>query len=94
MLVIRPGSRSAFLKMLDGVEVRALCRPVKFFHSKLWKGTNTKKPTAKHLLFLFHSIQHAVIIRRCKSEGKGSGGSEDVMDVRRIYNTDTHVQSH
>ena len=33
---IRPGSQSAFQfipKVFDGVEVRALCRPVKFFHT-------------------------------------------------------------
>ena len=34
--VIRPGLQSAFQfipKVFDGVEVRALCRPVKFFHT-------------------------------------------------------------
>ena len=37
---IRPGSQSAFQfipKSFDGVEVRALCRPVKFFHTNLNK---------------------------------------------------------
>lgn len=37
---IRPGSQLAFhfiIRVLDGVEVRALCRPVKFFHIKLGK---------------------------------------------------------
>ena len=36
----RPGSQSAFQfipKVFDGVEVRALCRPVKFFHTHLDK---------------------------------------------------------
>jgi hypothetical protein len=35
-----PGSKSAFQlipKVYDGVEVRALCRPVKFFHTNLDK---------------------------------------------------------
>ncbi len=31
--VFRSGSQSVF-QVLDGVEVRALCRPVKFFHTK------------------------------------------------------------
>jgi hypothetical protein len=38
--VIRPGSQSAFQfipKLMDAVEVRALCRPVKFFHTNLDK---------------------------------------------------------
>jgi hypothetical protein len=38
--VIRPGSLSVFQfipKVLDGVEVRDLCRPVKFFHTNLDK---------------------------------------------------------
>ena len=38
--MIRPGSQLAFQflpKVLDGVEVRALCRPVKFFHNDLDK---------------------------------------------------------
>ena len=38
--MIRPGPQSAFQfipKMFDGVEVRALCRPVKFFHTDLDK---------------------------------------------------------
>ena len=38
--VIRPGSQSAIQlipKVFDGVEVRALCRPVKFFHTDLDK---------------------------------------------------------
>ena len=38
--MIRPGSQSAFQfipNSLDGVEVRALCRPVKFFHTDLDK---------------------------------------------------------
>ena len=38
--MIRPGSQSAFqfiLKLFDGVEVRALSRPVKFFHTDLDK---------------------------------------------------------
>ncbi|KAK6322617.1 hypothetical protein J4Q44_G00074090 [Coregonus suidteri] len=37
---IRPSSQSAFQfipKVFDGVEVRALCRPVKFFHTDLDK---------------------------------------------------------
>jgi hypothetical protein len=37
---IRPGSQSGFQfipKVFDGVEVRALCRPVKFFHTDLDK---------------------------------------------------------
>jgi hypothetical protein len=37
---IRPGSQSVFQfipKVLDGVEVRALCRAVKFFHTVLNK---------------------------------------------------------
>ena len=37
---IRPGSQSAFQfisKVFDGVEVWALCRPVKFFHTDLDK---------------------------------------------------------
>ena len=37
---IMPGSQSVFQfipKVFDGVEVRALCRPVKFFHSDLDK---------------------------------------------------------
>jgi hypothetical protein len=37
---IRPGSQSVFQlisKMFDGVEVRALCRPVKFFHTSVNK---------------------------------------------------------
>ena len=37
---IRPGSQSAFQffpKVFDCVEVRALCRPVKFFHTDLDK---------------------------------------------------------
>ena len=37
---IRPGSQSAFQlspKVFDGVEVRALCRQVKFFHHDLDK---------------------------------------------------------
>ena len=40
MLGVRPGSQSAFQfiqKVFDGVEVRALCRPVKFFHTDLNK---------------------------------------------------------
>ena len=39
-LRIRPGSQSAFQfipKLFDGVEVRALCRLVKFFHTDLNK---------------------------------------------------------
>ena len=38
--MIIPGSQSVFqfiLKVFDGVEVRALCRPVKFFHTDLDK---------------------------------------------------------
>ena len=38
--VISPGSQSVFqfiLKVLDWVAVRALCRPVKFFHTNLDK---------------------------------------------------------
>ena len=38
--MIRPGSELVFqfiLKVFDGVEVRALCRPVKFFHNDLNK---------------------------------------------------------
>ena len=38
--VIRPGSQSAFQfipKLINAVEVRALCRPVKFFHTNLNK---------------------------------------------------------
>ena len=37
---IRPGSQSTFQfmpKVFDGVEVKALCRPVKFFHTDLNK---------------------------------------------------------
>jgi hypothetical protein len=37
---IRPGSQSAFQfipKVFDGVEIKALCRPVKFFHTDLNK---------------------------------------------------------
>ena len=37
---IRSGTQSAFqfiLKVFDGVEVRALCRPIKFFHTDLDK---------------------------------------------------------
>jgi hypothetical protein len=37
---IRPGSQSVFQfmsKVFDFVEVRALCRPVKFFHTDLYK---------------------------------------------------------
>jgi hypothetical protein len=37
---VKPGSQSAFQfipKMFDGVETRALCRPVKFFHTDLDK---------------------------------------------------------
>ena len=37
---IRPGSQSAFqfnAKVFNGVEVRALCRPVKFYHTDLDK---------------------------------------------------------
>ena len=37
---IRPGSQSAFQfipKVFDGIEARALCRPVKFFHADLDK---------------------------------------------------------
>ena len=37
---IRPGSQMPFQfipKVFDGVEVRALCRPVKFFHTDLDK---------------------------------------------------------
>ena len=37
---IRPGSQLAFQfipKVFDGVEVRALCMPVKFFHTDLDK---------------------------------------------------------
>ena len=39
--VISPGSQSEFHfipKVFDGVEVRALCRPVKFFHTDLDKS--------------------------------------------------------
>jgi hypothetical protein len=39
--VIRSGSQSEFKfipKVFDGVEVRALCRPVKFFHTDLDKS--------------------------------------------------------
>ena len=38
--MIRPGSQSAFHflpKVFDVVEVRALCKPVKFFHTDLDK---------------------------------------------------------
>ena len=38
--LIRPGSQSVFQfipKLVNGVEVRALCRPVKFFHTDLDK---------------------------------------------------------
>ncbi len=36
--LMRSGSQSVFIpKVLDGVEVRALCRPIKFFHNKLGK---------------------------------------------------------
>ena len=38
--MIRSGSQSAFQfipNVFDGVEVRALCRPVKFFHTDLNK---------------------------------------------------------
>ena len=38
--MIRPGSQLEFQfipKLLDGVEVRVLCRPVKFFHTDLDK---------------------------------------------------------
>ena len=38
--MIRSGSQSVFQfipKMFDGVEVRALCRPAKFFHTDLDK---------------------------------------------------------
>ena len=41
MLSDRPGSQSAFQfipKVLDGVKIRALCRPVKFFHTDLDKS--------------------------------------------------------
>ncbi len=40
MLGVRSGSQSVFQfipEVFDGVEVRALCRPVKFFHTKLGK---------------------------------------------------------
>ena len=40
MIVIRPGSQSAFQfipKVFGGDEVSALCRPVKFFHTDLDK---------------------------------------------------------
>ena len=39
-MAIRPGSQPAFQfipKVFDGVEVRALCRPVNFFHTDLDK---------------------------------------------------------
>ena len=39
--MIRPGSQSAFqfiTKVFDVVEVRVLCRPVKFFHTDLDKA--------------------------------------------------------
>ena len=41
MLGVRPGSQSAFQflpKVFDGVEVRALCRPGKFFHTEFDKA--------------------------------------------------------
>ncbi len=51
MLVIRSGSQSVcqfILKVLDGAEVRALCRPVKSFHTKL--GKPLKQERDKHKL--------------------------------------------
>ena len=36
--MIRPGTQSKFItKVLDGVEVRAVCEPVMFFHTKMGK---------------------------------------------------------
>ncbi len=61
---LRARSYHPTFKVLDGVEDRSLCRPVKFFHTKLKKTLKQEKPFPKiGSTLLLKILLHAVALR-------------------------------
>jgi len=67
----RPGSQTPFyFKVLESVEVRALCGPNKFFHTKPIKFGNQPKPDSPIRL----SNREAGFVRTCSTASEFNGG--------------------